>query len=221
MEQLVKKKRLRVDQWPGWPIHSHSFNGEFDMEARARMVRGSRELLVLLYEYAHMLNKTVLEVGPFFNPLSHELQHTDLSITFWENDEHAYNWLNTTFAAQVVRCNIEEIGTTEFMSIQKNNPLYNTVILSQIFNYIDYKQFILHLREFLNNGCLLFVNNVIHYGLTDFFSEERPQSIEDTIKNMEDQDFKLLKYQILRPPTPNDDNRLIAVFKYQKDGITV
>ena len=55
--------------WPGWRLADNPFGREFDFEGRKRMILGSAKLLPYLSNIKKESGKSILEIGPFFNPL--------------------------------------------------------------------------------------------------------------------------------------------------------
>ena len=222
----VESDRIEFD---GWPLDLHSFNGEFDEAARERMINGGKCLLKYIHSYKEKLGNYILEIGPFFNPLvTGDLLEPNQRLTYWENDLYALSMLKEKHLSNQifpVVCDINEIGKVEFQfssypvfvesqHLKVYSGRHDSIVMSQFFNYIDYKEFISQIRRFLNPGGLVFINNVVDYGIPEFFSAERPKSIEDTIQILKANDFEILEKDVLPPPRPNDDNRLLLVAKY-------
>lgn len=229
---LIKTKPGKV-AFEGWTMDSHSFNGEFDEAARERMIKGGRLLLKYIDEYKLRLGNYIVEIGPFFNPLLNRNKlKPQQRLAYWENDPHALRWLKETHLCKQifpVACDINEISTIEFQfsscpifieaeELKVYTGRYDSIIMSQIFNYINYKDFISQIRKFINPGGLLFINNVIDYGIPAFFSEGRPGSSEEIIQTLEENDFKILEKDLLPPPRPGDDKRLLLVALYEGDN---
>jgi len=71
--------------------------------------------------------------------------------------------------------------------------LFDSVVISHVFNYIDYKMFLMVIREFLKKDGLIFINNVVDYGLPEFFSNKRPKSINDTLQTLNRTGYKMIE----------------------------
>lgn len=234
MNVALPKTEAGQLQFEGWPLDVCSFDGEFDEAARERMIYGGKLLLKTIKEYKERLGNYILEIGPFFNPLvTMDLLKPHQRLAYWENDLHALKWLkeehlnNQVFP---VGCDIREIGKIEFQfysypvfvesqNLKIYSGRYDSVIMSQIFNYLNYKEFISQIRRFINPGGLVFINNVINYGIPEFFSNQRPVSIEETIQTLVEHDFEIIEKNILAPPRPGDDNRLTIVASYKGTGM--
>lgn len=226
---LVKTTPEKVE-FEGWSIDSCSFNGEFDEAARERMIQGGRLLLRYIEAYKLKLGNYILEIGPFFNPLvNKDMLAPDQRLAYWENDLHALRWLKETHLCNQVfpvACDIKDIGKIEFqfsscpIFVESNNlkvysGKFDAVIMSQIINYIDYSAFIAQLRKFIKPGGLLFINNVVNYGIPEFFSAERPKSRAEIMQTLEENEFKILDTELLAPPRQGDDERLLLVASYE------
>lgn len=230
MNVAITKVGSNQLEFDGWPVDLNSFNGEFDEAARERMIKGGKCLLKYIHSYKEKLGKYILEIGPFFNPLvTREMLEESQRLAYWENDLYALRELKERqLCNQVfpVACDINEIGKVEFkfgscpvfvesQNLKVYSGKYDSIIMSQFFNYIHYQEFIAQIRRFINPGGLVFINNVVNYGIPEFFSAERPVSIEETIRTLQANDFEIVEKEVLPPPRPNDDNRLLLVAEYK------
>lgn len=201
---------LKKLDWPGWPSKNNPFGGEFDLVARKRMISGSRQLLPLLRKYKREMGKIVLEVGPFFNPLVTPREFPRAKIFYWENDRHVLAHLKKIYNEKVfpIYCNLNAIEGTSLLKLKMETKKYfkklgidkisfDSVVASHVFNYIDYKLFLLILREFISPRGLIFINNVVDYGLPLFFSERRPKSIQETVRTIKDSGYSIVEKKIL------------------------
>ena len=71
------------------------------------------------------------------------------------------------------------------------------------------------LKEFIKKDGLLFINNVVDYGLPTFFSEKKPKSREETIKILKETGYTVIEKQIIDSPDKKHqkNKRLIIVAK--------
>lgn len=161
--------------WTGWPLADNPFGREFDLEARRRMVEGSEALLPLLERYG--VGERPLEVGPFFNPLVTPQRFPAARITYLDNDIFVRAYLQQQFGDSVIIINQD-------INAPLNVPLviskqYTSVIASHVLNYIDFAAFLQHVPKRLVPRGMLFINNVLDYGIPALFSEQRPGSNEE------------------------------------------
>ena len=215
-------------EFPGWKKKKNQHGSEFDKQARKRMISGSETLLPTLYKYKAQIGNSILEIGPFFNPLVEEKNFPKKNICYWENDNHVIEWLKrrnkNNHKIKPIYCDLNEIDgesqmqlkhETEqyFSEIGNKEKYFDAVIISQVFNYVDYKMLMLILRNFVNKGGLIFVNNVVDYGLPQFFSKKRPSSIEQTIDTIRETGYEIIEKHILESPYPEaqESDRLILV----------
>lgn len=215
---MLTEKAICTTNWPGWPLNSHSFGAEFDEAARERMVCGGKALLPTLEKYCHLIGSSVLEVGPFFNPLFVQISGKDSRfkfskhprVTYLENDTNACAWLKQDLSARVIQADISNLNEHIF---RENRLLlfFSSMILSQVINYIDFRKFMRQVTPSLEENSLLFINNVFDYGIPEFFSELRPRSIQDVAMIIEDLGFLILEKKLLPAPRPGDQQRMILV----------
>jgi hypothetical protein len=215
--------------WPGWPLDDNPFGQYFDLAARKRMIRGSRRAAPFLKKYKHRLGKVVLEVGPFFNPLVIPEELSGKVVFFWENDRHVLSWLSRNYKGKLVFpifCDLNKIEGTSFLKLKLETlacfkkagikePYFDSVVVSHVFNYIDYKLFLMVLKDFLKKGSLVFINNVVNYGLPAFFSEKRPKSIPEIIRTIKETGYEIIEKKVLESPDRKHqkNKRLIIVAK--------
>lgn len=203
--------------WPGWNLKDNQHGEEFDIAARERMIKGGAELVKYMDKFSAHMGVSILEIGPFFNPLTRFLENTlhQKSITFWENDPNVIEWLDQSqfaFSHQVKKVDVNGISHPE-QEEQAFDNSFDSIIVSQIFNYIDYQEVLLVLNKHMRSQGLIFVNNVVDYGLPTFFSPKRPKSIGETLEQLENAGYEMLDYDILPTvyPEHQPQNRLVAV----------
>jgi hypothetical protein len=64
----------------------------------------------------------------------------------------------------------------------------------------------------MTDGTLIFINNIIDYGLPVYFSPDRPRSVKEIVSFMEDElKLKILELQRAPPERLYDDDRLLLV----------
>lgn len=195
-------------EWPGWPIAENSFGKEFDLDARKRMFQGSRALLPLMEKYKDGFGQRLLEVGPFFIPLITKESFPDKDIVYWENDPHVIKWL-----CEFGGVEIEELDLNRLELSKQAEPEFNAVIASEVLNYIDYRTFIAYIHKRIHPEGLLFINNVIEYGLPTLFSEKRPRSIGDIKHSLLESGFSIIEEQLIpsQNPEAQKEPRLVLV----------
>ncbi len=198
---------MKVD-WPGWPLLTNEYGNEFDEAARKRMVIGGRQLIPFILKYKHRLGNYFLEIGPFFNPIlvSKEINSVvskNSFIHFLENDPNVINWLRSNFSAKVTSIDfnrgdlksklrsmvLDERGRTKFH--------FDTVLISQVLNYVDFRFLLEGISSLIKPGSLVFINNVINYGLPSLFSPQRPLNNDDLIAGAEAKGFSVVEKCIL------------------------
>ncbi|MFA5796583.1 MAG: hypothetical protein WC916_00925 [Candidatus Woesearchaeota archaeon] len=212
--------------WPGWPLKENPFGKEFDIHARERMIAGSKELLPFIKKYRTEIGKTILEVGPFFNPLitPEGFPEKGTHIFYWENDRHVLEWIAKKYPqASPIYCDLNSIAGDSFLVLKKRTQellqkiagkeKFDAVIVSHVFNYIEYKLFLIILKDFIKKDGIVMTNNVVDYGLPAYFSRTRPKSIPETIASVQEAGYHILEKKILPPknPTAQKHDRLIII----------
>lgn len=215
-------------EWEGWPLERCDYDGEFDLAARRRMVEGGRALRRYLHRYRGQTGKFILEIGPFFNPLATRELIPDATIFYWENDPDVLCWLETKGYAHAIPCDLSEVDDPSFLAptrarlrrLTEEDRNFDAIIVSQVFNYIDYRALLRVLPGILEPEGLLFVNNVVDYGLPAFFSEHRPESIEATLAAIERSGFHPVAHEIIPSSIPEKQKhpRLVAVARLRRSG---
>lgn len=223
-------------EWPGWAIPDNEHGAHFDLAARERMVEGSEALLhyPFIEKYLDEMGSVLLEVGPFFNPIAVRERFPDKNFFYWENDDSVLEWLNQRSGDGYypVRCQLNGLGGKGSLGLRRATKgqfkalerklgrkiphLFDCVIASHVFNYIDYRQFLIFVREFMGEGSILFVNNVVDYGLPMFFSSERPRTIEETIATLEELGFQIIEKELHSVERSMGQERLLVASRLCK-----
>jgi hypothetical protein len=180
------------------------------------------------------MGNVILEIGPFFIPLLSPKEFPDTKIFFLENDYHVLRHIKNTFLKEEVYpifCDLNKIDGNyllkfklelkkHFIKLNLKKTSFDSVIISQVFNYIDYKLFLMVLKEFIKKDALVFINNVVDYGLPKFFSEKRPKSILETIRIVKETGYDILEKKILESPNKKHqkNKRLILVVKNNENS---
>ena len=214
--------------WPGWSLKTNIYGKQFDYEARERMKRGNHLFCQIIQSHYEKLGDSILEVGPFFSPLmSHPDGYIRKAIFFWENDPNVVRWLmEDNHGKQVfpMYCNLNKLDEDTIAELKREvrkhlyecgikGTTFESVIMSQMFNYIDYKRFLIVLGQFLKKDALVFLNNVVDYGIHKLFSEKRPKSIDETIKSFEESGYEIIEMYVEESPDKEHqkNDRLILV----------
>lgn len=226
MKELIKVPGYEVE-WPGWPLSMNPFGDEFDEAARIRMIIGGKRMIPFVIKYQHRLSANILEIGPFFNPLSisRELCQVipkDSNVFYIENDPFAIAWLRSTFAAGVFDLDMNASGFGEafqesmFKETGSRQVSLGAVIISQVLNYVDFRHLFGLVYSWLIPGGLLFVNNVTNYGIPPLFSDKRPQSNEELLEGSLGKGFSLVEKAIMpRYFRKEVNDRIILVLEKQ------
>ncbi|MFH0905533.1 MAG: hypothetical protein V1826_02325 [bacterium] len=209
--------------WPGWPLNDNPYGSDFDLPARKRMIAGSRQLWPLIQKYKNRLGTNLLEVGPFFNPLITPKEFPKGRIFYWENDRHVLKWLPRQYPGTApIYCDLNKVEgisalrlkmetLKRFLKFKTKSIRFDAVVASHVLNYIDYRLFLLTLKGFIKPGGLLFINNVVNYGLPPFFSDKRPHSIVETLQTIRDAGYSILESRTIKSVHPRQKNKRLLV----------
>ena len=214
--------------WPGWSLSKNKFGKEFDIEARKRMVDGRLKLNPFIKKYYKKLGTAILEIGPFFDPLIIPSKFKSKEIFYIDSDHYVKEYLTERFSnITFLLHNLNTEDENEWFSIEvcimkelrkKNLKKFDAIVLSQVINYIDYKKVFSLIKKYHTNNGLIFINNVIDYGIPSLFSDKRPRSDNELIEYLEKIGYKLIEKEIIA--TWNKDiqknNRLILVIQQIK-----
>ena len=193
------------------------------------MLAGSQLLKPFLRKYKKDMGNMILEVGPFFRPLITLKDFPKAKIFFWENDYHVLKHFNNVYFGKNVYpvfCDLNKIeGNSllklkldtkkEFTKIGLKKISFDSVVISHVFNYVDYRLFLIVLKKFIKKDGLIFINNVVDYGLPAFFSERRPKSIPETIKIVRETGYNIIEKKIFESidKKHQKNKRLILIAK--------
>lgn len=176
------------------PFKKH-FEGENGKKAYNRMVAGSLELLPYLETF--IKGKKIMEVGPFYDPLTTEDRFPDFEITYVDRDKSALEFLKReTNSARYF-----EFGVSD-PAILQDIPEQDAIITSHIVNHIGLPDLVQILGSKLKADGVLFMNESIDYG-GDSMHEDRPRSIEAIMDYLRNNGFKVISYRII--PSPNTE----------------
>lgn len=219
---MVDEKDLN---WSGWRLEDNPHGKDFDLEARKRMLLGSNKLEPVIDKYKDQMGQNILEIGPFFNPLITPEKFPDSSICYWENDYHVLrHHINNSAGKAVhpIHCDLNLIEGDSFLKLKlatenvfSEDIHFDSIVISHVLNYVDYKMLFVVLKNFIKPGGLIFINNVVDYGLPVFFSDKRPKSIEDTLKSIKDTGYEIVEKEIQESPYKEHqkNERLLVVIK--------
>lgn len=187
--------------WRGWELPDSSFGGEFDLEARKRMVQGGRRLLPLLHKYRAEFGTGVLEIGAFFVPLLTPQRFPEKEIAWCDNDANALSVLSERYGGhgRTIQQDLNRLSPKRASAVA-NGESFDAVVVSQVLNYVDHRALFEFLPEVMTPGGHLFLNNVADYGIPDFFHDARPRSARQTVANLESAGFKILETEIIASP---------------------
>lgn len=181
--------------WPGWPLAENPYGRDFDVDARIRMVQGSRMLLPLLEKYRTQMGLVVLEAGPFFEPLV--IPDSRRTVIYVDNDSHVVQYLKAKYRGvhsllgDFNRGEEKEIVTKISTALQQTNSRVDVVVASQLLNYVNYRTFFNFVGTVLRPEGLFFINHSTDYGLPAYFSAKRPKSNDELLVTMKE------KFQIV------------------------
>ena len=76
------------------------------------------------------------------------------------------------------------------------------------------RRFLPIIKQYLKPNTTLFINNVVDYGIPDYFHLERPKSIEHTKSAITHLGFNIVKEGLKLPSRESDSHRLMLCVEY-------
>jgi len=206
--------------WPGWLIRDNPHGKEFDLEARKRMVRGSKLIVPLIKRYCGSLGPFLLEAGPFFEPLITPKNMPDKRICYVDNDSNVLSYLQEKYPSTFciyhdLNQNLERIWLQLEGITNIRNISFSGIVASQVFNYIDYRAFLRSASRIIEPRGFLFVNHSRDYGLPKYFSKLRPSSDLELLEELDNNGFEIVEKQEIPTQNPEHQNnvRLLLVLR--------
>ena len=197
--------------WPGWSLQDNPFGTEFDLEARRRMIQNSCLLLPLIQK--HGPGEIIMEAGPFFNPLITPDRFPSIrQIIYTDNDPYVIQYLTVRHNSPQIKIQAADLENFKPDSIPR--PV-DSIIVSHLWNYLDYRKFLENVKPLLKPNGLLFLNHSVDYGLAFFFSEKRPKNLREIIIVLAKMGFEMIEQNIIPTDHPQHQphERLLLVAK--------
>ena len=207
--------------WPGWSLSSNTFGKEFDLEARARMITGRDFFRLFISQFN--IGSSMLEIGPFFSPtIAADALPSSSSIVYLENDRHALRQLRNQHrnnpSVAVIDGSIASIYAdpkgVENARIRALLAKSDSILLSQVINYIHYRLLVKEMSTSVRRGTLVLINNVVDYGLPSLFHESRPNSIAETVSLLKEHGADIVKLEVVCAPRLCDNKRLLRCARF-------
>jgi len=221
-ERYVNARVAEMRQLPKFKKKESFEKYEFDKEGRKRMVIGGLMLSPVLYPYLKGKEGLTLEMGPFTNPLvtPDNPDFKNLNIVYLDNEKDIISFLRKKYkkTANYFRCDLNRLDEYQLNTQRKAD----FVIASQVLNYVDYRKFFKTVYNLMENGGLLFINNVPLYGIFNFFDPISviPRNNMQTLGELMRTGFEIVEFHIISPTDTKckifpeqEDNRLLAVAK--------
>lgn len=214
-------------KWPGWSEEHNPFGKKFSLNSRKRMVEGSQQLLPFFKKYYSQMGGIFLEYGPFFNPLLTPERFPNKHIFFWERRYKVREFLRKAHGIKItaLQAGFTNFKKSSLKALEKRTrnaidakcskgSLFDSVVASQCFNYMDYRAFLSFVTRFCRNGTLLFANNAAGYGVREKFSKMGAQSNGETIEAIMGAGFKVIEKKFLQVSGKKLE-RIIVVARFE------
>ena len=172
----------------------------------------SKPLQLLLRKYKNYLGETILEIGPFFHPLITPAKYHGKKIYYLDKEKHILDQFSKRGVPSdhLILHDLNKLGRIDYISLKNKirkalsssnsgAEKFDSIIISQVFNYIDYKKFLMRIRSFMTKGGLMFLNNVTDIGITSFYSAKRPRSAKATIETFKEIGYEIVEKKISNP----------------------
>jgi hypothetical protein len=188
------------------------------------MEAGARRLLP--YIEAHGLGRAVLELGPNRHPLVTP-DMFDGRIVYVELSDPCVQFLRDKFgdAVAVVKFNLhrawdagDNVLATHLAAArdrdQKAPVSFDSLIVSQVVNYVDFRMLLQACVTLLAVDGLLFFNNVMNHGGPSLFHPRRPQTMEEFLEGAAEIGFDPI--EVAAEPAGPTDIRHLAVLRRRR-----
>ena len=81
----------------------------------------------------------------------------------------------------------------------KKAIFFNAIIISQVLNYVDFRVFLTAVYDSTQYGGFVFINNVVDYGITPLFSENRPMNNAELQEFVTQMGFQIIEKTEIAP----------------------
>jgi hypothetical protein len=207
----MAKKQNKIEM-PKWSLSDAGCIGLLDRPSRKRMIASCRRLLPYIRKYRCSLGEMILEIGPFFDPLVTPARFPHKTLFYLDKEAHVLKYLknkrmrNTHLIAhdlnRIYGNNYPEFKGKLLKALKRansNSDHFDSIVISQVFNYIDYKRFLFRIKKFLKRGGMMFFNNVTNCGAEHLFSKKRPRSVKETIEVFMVAGYQIVEKRTLKP----------------------
>jgi hypothetical protein len=188
------------------------------------MEPGARRLLP--YIEAHGLGRAVLELGPNRHPLVTPGMF-DGRIVYVELSDPCVQFLHDKFgdAVAVVKFNLhrawddgDNVLAAHLAAAldrdQQEAVSFDSLILSQVVNYVDFRMLLRACAPLIAMNGLLFFNNVMNHGGPALFHPRRPQTMEEFLEGAAEIGFDPV--EAVAEPADATEVRHLAVLRRRR-----
>ncbi len=192
----MKKNFRAFYDWPGCRLRENPYGKDFDLDGRRRMHQGSLKLLPLIRKYKQRMGNVILEIGPLFLPLVTPSECPNRKIIYLDKNQQALQYLRWKYPrTTIIKLNLNS-SAPKILTLMKpvlRGEYISSIVVSQVFNYVDYRKTLRNCANILPKGGLLFVNNVPNNGINVLFSAKRPRSNPEIINSIIRYGFKIIE----------------------------
>lgn len=194
---------------------SVDYGSHFDSAAKDRMISGCNLLKEWLTDYRSEFRGNCIEFGPFTNPLMTPDEFPLARITYVDADAGVIEKLKYRFKnhskIRYIQTNLDQEPQLAVKLALEKGAKYNSIIASQILNYLDFRDFFYKMHSIASPGARAYINNVCDYGIPELFSPRRPENDSQIIEALIQAGWKISKTQTIPSPFIQQANSRLLV----------
>jgi len=198
--------------------------GEMTYGMKAGMLLGASLLRPYLELFESQITGNVLEIGPYDHPLMTSSKNGARRIFYWEKDLDALGLLRREFSTayplyvdlRATETELNAFADENRRLLKASDPRasahFDAFVISQVLNYVDFRQLLRLVTSLAAPGALMFINDPLGGAPRELRHPQRPRACREILQYLEELGYEILEYEIL---TPALVPRLLAVARFR------
>lgn len=162
------------------------------------MLRGQEVIAGMIARRLPETADPILEVGPFMNPLVNPASGRE--IVYWDKDWPSLERLAALGEGRAHPIFVDlnrapQEGRVEFLRLNRQilagRPGFGAIVISQVLNYVDFRETLGLLARFQAPGGLIFVANAVRHGDPMFFHPNRPRRLGEVEERLAELGYEI------------------------------